>query len=694
MEKKKIILPTKRFFKAEEEDLDLRLNLDSSENLMRLGDRDIVLDIAQLFSDERNDSKNYKLYGKLKMVFRNMYSGSTTYEPLQKNLYLSGDGSDNKFGGFLAYNELAFLRNDVLREIYVPLSGTTPTFGTTTILTGTTNTGHTITTPITAPYKNWNIYVSYVHSHNTQFPMKYSLSGTSAGETISFTSGDGIPFRVTTGDTYVTLTSPVEHGMSAGENIILSATTLTTHFWVSGITYSKDDIIHYSNKIYTSKSNGNFNNEPPITGNTYWKLVTNWSLTETYDINNLVFYSGSTYKSLTNSNLNNTPPVTGTTSSWIRTSNRQYYTLPITSDTEKYRIFNIDNVGNQIYNSEKYIINILISEFSSGTTLDSVVFGRRCTDVNDIIGTTSQYYVHQHKTLTTEGDYILDKIGFESPIWEDERKLLIENSSGDYDVIVERNRMESLIYDFKEPLVLTGITNNLGYTPTDVYLTIIYRNANGYFNYPPKVGWKFNFHNTWIDNHFSGATSNETSIGVTGLTGNTGTTGFTAGLPLQIGTSGLTGAYVEYNKNELKERIISEAFHKITNPISIFNHNQDGNVDGFSGATSGNTFGLYYQPYYRIKLKELSPYVETAKTNDIINLPENTLYFEKEGLWKWRDLYDHGYIDPDGYGVNHPFINNIHYVKNDINFYLRNERLYQNKNDGLTNFNDKTITDC
>ena len=196
MEKKKIILPTKRFFKAEEEDLDLRLNLDSSENLMRLGDRDVVLDIAQLFSDERNDSKNYKIYGKLKMIFRNMYSGSTTYEPLQKNLYLSGDGSDNNFDGFLPYNELAFLRNDVLREIYVPLSGTSPTFGVTTILTGTTNTGHTVTTSITAPYKNWNIYLSYVQSHNSLFPMKYSLSGSTAGETISFTSGDGIPFRL------------------------------------------------------------------------------------------------------------------------------------------------------------------------------------------------------------------------------------------------------------------------------------------------------------------------------------------------------------------------------------------------------------------------------------------------------------------------------------------------------------------
>lgn len=586
MEKKKIILPTKRFFKAEEEDLDLRLNLDSSENLMRLGDRDVVLDIAQLFSDERNDSKNYKIYGKLKMVFRNMYSGSTTYEPLQKNLYLSGDGSDNNFDGFLPYNELAFLRNDVLREIYLPLSGTTPTFNTTIILTGTTNTGHTITTPITAPYKNWNIYVSYVHSHNTQFPMKYSLSGTTPGETMSFTSGDGIPFRLSySGDSYYELTSPVEHGMKAGEFVVLSGTTLTGN--VSG------------------------------------------------------------------------------------------------------RTFTIDSIGNEVYNSEKYVINILKSQIVTGTTIPLLTVGKRCLNRNDITGTTSQYYVHQHKTLTDSTDYILDKIGFESPIWEDERKLLIENSNGDNDVIVERNRMESLIYDFKEPLVLTGLTNNLGYTPTDVYITVIYRNSNGYFNYPPKVGWKFNFHNTWLDNHFSGTTSNETSITTTSFT----KSGFTfySGNSITLGTTGLTGAYVEYNKNELKERIISEAFHKITNPTTTFNYGQ---TTGSTNASVSNLEGLYYQPYYRIKLKELSPYVETAKTKDIVNLPENTQYFEKEGLWKWRDLYDHGYIDPNGYGVNHPFINGIHYVKNDINFYLRNERFYQNKTDGLTNFNDKNISDC
>ena len=66
-------------------------------------------------------------------------------------------------------------------------------------------------------------------------------------------------------------------------------------------------------------------------------------------------------------------------------------------------------------------------------------------------------------------------------------------------------------------------------------------------------------------------------------------------------------------------------------------------------------------------------------------------YFEDEKLWKWRDLYDHGFIDPDGFGTNFPFINNIHYVKHDVNFYLRNENLYNNKQDLIKNV---TKFDC
>jgi hypothetical protein len=98
---------------------------------------------------------------------------------------------------------------------------------------------------------------------------------------------------------------------------------------------------------------------------------------------------------------------------------------------------------------------------------------------------------------------------------------------------------------------------------------------------------------------------------------------------------------------------------------------------------------LYYQAHHKVKLRELSPYLETAKTNQIYNLPENTVYDSDENVWRWRDLYTHGYVDPNGFGTNYPYVNNIHYVKNEINLYLRNERYYTNKQNGVASFNSR-----
>jgi hypothetical protein len=587
MEKKKIILPSKKFFGSPDEDLNVRLGLDESRNLLREGDRTIILDNSVLFAKERNESPNYKIHGKLKMVFRNMYSGETLYDTLQERLYLVGDGSltppgaSSKFIGFLPYDEFAFLRKDVYREVNLITGGTSNLdFYTPNIqLTGTNP--HQSISSIEAPYHNWNIYLSYVYSGDTQFPIKYTLSGNTV---YSFVSGDGIPFRVTdNGNTY-TLICPVEHGMIAGEYITISGGTL-----------------------------------------------------------------------------DNSVPVSG-------------------------RTFSIISVGDSFFRSENFVLEINKSEMPSGTTLSTVVLGKRCINRNNITGTTSTYYVHKHKTLTEEKDYILDKVGFESLIWENERKLLLENSAGVNDYLVERNRMESLIYDFKNSFVLTGLTNNLGYLPTEVYVTVVLINANGYFDYPPKVGFKFNFHDSWADEHFNGSSSIETTIPTTGFSRTVASTtfNFTGGTELPLNTI-LTGAFIEYNEYELKERVVSEAFHKFSNPTNIFDYYQE-DSDYYSGASPTNKTGIYYQPHYRVKLRQLSPYVESSTTNDIYGLPQNAKYSEDERLWKWHDLYDHGFIDPDGFGTNFPFMNYTHYVKNDINFYLRNERLYTNKNDGIKKF--------
>lgn len=576
MENKKIILPIKRYINAQEENLSVNINLEEDKNLLREGDKTIILDTDAVFNTERQSCKNYKIYGKLKMIFRNMYYGQTNYGYLSNRLSLINSGETNNWRGYLPYDEFAFLRNDIVREVNIPQSGTTLT-GFTPNITTVGPTGHTIVTETTAPYQNWNLYLSYVYDKDETTPMKYTLSGNTI---YSFVSGDGIPFRVTDNGNYYTLISPVEHGMNQGEYITISGTT---------------DVID--------------------------------------------------------------------------------------------RTFYIESLGNEVYRSERYVLNILKAEIPSGTTLNGVIIGKRCIDINDIDNTTSQYYIHKHKTITEYNQCQINKLGFESPIWEDETKILYKTSEGDNNVVVTRNRMESVLFDFVEPFVLSGITNNLGYTPTEVYITTIFRNGNGYFNYPPKVGYKFNFHNEWIDQHFSGTTSNESVLsGTTFVGAETGYT-FISGSTIPIGTI-LKGDFIEYIPSEMRERVISDTFHKITIPTENFDHNQDSDIDNFSGATPGNLMGIYYQAHHRVKLRELSPYTEVSTTNNVIGIPENSKYFENEKLWKWRDLYDHGYIDDEGYGVNFPYTNNIHYVKRDINFYLRNEAEYQNKTDGLTPFTD------
>ena len=577
-ENKEIILPSKRYANADEEELSIKLNLETSESLLRLGDRDIILDVAKLYDDERNKSVNYKIFGKMNMVFRNMYSGNTEYEYLKERLYLVGDGSNNDFTGFIPYDEFAFLRRDLYREVIVTPTGNTlgndvyTTTGVTINTSGSTE--HTTITAMNAPYQNWNIYLTYAYDSDGDYPMKYSLTG---GTTYEFTASEGIPFRVTNNAKTFTLTSPVPHGLSDGEHVILNS--------------------------------------------------------------------------------------------------KPYY---------------VNSTGNEIYDSENYVIILNKSQFELADLLTDgeVVLGKRCLDRNNITGTTSTYYVRKHKTLTGIDDYILDNVGFENPIFEHERKILVENSKGTNDVIVERNRPESVLFDFKEPFVLSGLKNNLGFTPTEIFVTTIFRNGNGYFDYPPKVGYKFNFHDTWVDEHFDGDISKETNID-SGKFTNSGYT-FTFGEELQTGTT-LVGDFVEYNKKELKERVISNTFHKIYNPTNIFDYGQTDDTI-YSGATKTNPIGLYYQAHHRVKLRELSPYLETAKTNQIYNLPENTVYDSDENIWRWRDLYSHGYIDSDGIGTNFPYVNNIHYIKNEINLYLRNERYYTNKQNGVASFNSRTNT--
>lgn len=577
MERKEIILPNKRYAKAPEIDVQTKVGLDSTQQLLREGDRSILLDIPTLFQKERNESINYKIYGKFKMIFKNLYSGNTNYDPLLENLYLHGDGSDGNFGGYLPYDEFAFFRRDLTREISTPTDLTSSTQGTYTpnLSAIAPPNLHQNISLLDAPYHNWNIYLSYVYAQDSNYPVTFtngSLHQTATGNVV----GNGIPCEVFDEHTYYKLQCKVEHGIAANEFVLIN------------------------NVAYTPNS-----------------------------------------------------------------------------------------FGDGTYLSEKYVININKSQFTSGTTLSSIITFKRCINKENISGTTCTYYVHKHKTLTNSTDYILDDLGFESPIFKDEKKLLFQNSAGVYDYLVERNRMESVVFDFKEPLVLSGLTNNLDFTPSEVYVTIVFRNGSGFFKYPPKIGYRFNLHDTWVDNQFSGSTANETGISGTSFT-KSGFT-FTSGNTIPVGTT-LVGAFVEYNPITRTERIVSEALHKITNDPAIFDFGQTSGSN-YTNSSVANPFGYMYQPHHRVKLRQLSPYLETYNGTNIDNLPDNAEFDTTKNVWTWHDVYDPGFIDDEGNGVDYPFVNGCHYIKNDFNFYLRNEKEFINKVNGPTKFGTNN-TDC
>ena len=230
----------------------MALTLEENKILLREGDRNVILDVDEQFKKERNASQNYKLYGKIRMVFRNIYSGTTLYEPLRKHLYLQGDGSDidqASTGGYMTYDEFAWIRNDVLRETNVMNSGTNlNSFVPNIQLTGTQYTGHTITTQEDSKNKNWNLYLSYVYDSDPDYEMHYTLSG---GTTYTFKASDGIPFRVTDDGEYYKLISPVNHGISDSEYVIVAGVGINTTLTNRTLKVTSVGDEYYNSKFFT-----------------------------------------------------------------------------------------------------------------------------------------------------------------------------------------------------------------------------------------------------------------------------------------------------------------------------------------------------------------------------------------------------------------------------------------------------------
>jgi hypothetical protein len=565
----KIIVPEKKYVGASSSDQNERVFFESDRKDFVDADRNIRVDLAELFNTERQASEKYRLYGKLVPMFSNSYTGTTEYEPLLNSLWLTSSpfiSNSSNYGGYPPYNEFAFIRNDVTRD--KPVSGNT-----TIEVVGNK---HIEVFPINAHTFNWNTYLSYVFDKDENKKLKY----TSDDDTVlEFTASDGIPVKVlfNTRQRICVCESPVDHGLQENEYVLI-----------------------------------------------------------------------------------------------------------------KGKLLKIDSLGDETYGSEKRIFNIQLSQISGSSITPGIHTFKRVIDPNNLSESTSKYYIHKHKIISPMSDFIVDKCGFENSIFEDQAKLEFENPDGEKEVLKEKERGETLLLHYKKVVERLNYTNNYNVAVNEIYITTVNRNAMGYFT-QPKVGYDFNFHNSYADLHFSGGTSLETGFTYTQkfINGQT----FYTGNELTTGTT-LDGAFVEYNKYELKERIISEASHRFSFVKEYFDHKQD-DEDVYHNSSSDNMFGYFYKPHFRIKLKEYSSYIEESTTSDIDNFPKNAIYFLKDKVWRWRELYTHGFIDDNKIGVDYPFINGVHYIKFHIPFYIRSEYHFSKKDKVITPFtNNKYRNGC
>lgn len=225
---------------------------------------------------------------------------------------------------------------------------------------------------------------------------------------------------------------------------------------------------------------------------------------------------------------------------------------------------------------------------------------------------------------------------------------------------------------FNADVDITSLVDNLGRPLSELYLTVV--------KTPTPIGSFGNLFSdikSGIEMPFIGGIDNFDDVPDISRIHNGGASPVQSHTPLdlnvQITDTEFFGDVVEYNRFELKEKILGEVHHR----FNTLNRENGGIVPDPSttdpvNINMGNRQeGYYYKAHHLMRIRDFSGYIEQGDTSTV-GIPD---YAENlgDGRFLWRDLLDIGFNDTQEEALNYPFLNGCHYLYDNFCLNLRRQ---------------------
>ena len=337
------------------------------------------------------------------------------------------------------------------------------------------------------------------------------------------------------------------------------------------------------------------------------------------------------------------------------------------------KLFQVYSLGNDNFGSDVYIFNLFNVGYSGATFANNVTGTfKRVTNPDNILETTSKYYIREHKIITNLEDCIMTKNAFEKNVFPEERQFEFSSITPNrVSRVSQKTSSNSYNITVNYDLNLNDVIDNQKRPVSELFLTIINKGYTGYFNKPNngfglKQGWGFNLTSTanywWDGTNLKSNTNIKTSAYT--LSSKT----FYYNQNLMSGDT-IDGDFCEWNDYDQTERVVAPYYQKIK-------YNQD--VFQITSTGDTNAPGFYYEPHTPMTIRVFSDYIETGDIQFVDNVPSYSYFSNSDQQFRWRDIYSYGFIDNLDRGVDFPFLNRAQYPFKEVQFRLIPEGINYN----------------